>query len=225
MTELSAAVSAHLEQVVDGLVASTGGSIQRHDLRTLVNRCYHELASTAKVTTFLPVLTKRLAMTRLCERGELQELARHGLPKILVVDEHDATRGQSAAALLRFYAPGRFQVSSAGINPSGSVSHVIPELLGEVGMDLTDSPAPLDDAALQQARYVIAIGDTGIDAATVGGAYLTWDIGGEIDDTDEQGVAGVLTDIDRRVRHFLLAVDPDHELHDALLAGDGASAP
>jgi len=94
-----------------------------------------------------------------------------------------------------------------------------------VGMDLTDSPAPLDDAALQQARYVIAIGDTGIDAATVGGAYLTWDIGGEIDDTDEQGVAGVLTDIDRRVRHFLLAVDPDHELHDALLAGDGASAP
>lgn len=219
MTELSPAVSAHLEQVVDGLVANTGGSIHRHDLRVLVNSCYLELASEAKVTTFLPVLTKRLAMQRLRERGDLHELSLHGLPKILVVDEHDSTRGQSAAALLRFYAPGRFQVSSAGINPSGAVSHVVPEILGEVGMDLTDEPEPLSPDSLKEAQYVIAIGKTGIVTSAVDGTLATWDIEGDIDETDQEAIARVLAEVDRHVRDFLRTVDPDHQLHEALLAG------
>ena len=211
-------MSAHLEQVVDGLVTNTGGAIHRHDLRVLVNSCYQELASAAKVTTFLPVLTRRLAMQRLRERGDLQELSLHGLPKVLVVDEHNSTRGQSAAALLRFYAPGRFQVSSAGLNPRGAVSHVVPEILGEVGMDLTDTPQPLDPDSLSGAQFVIAIGDTGISAAAAGGTLAEWDIEGDFDDNDEQAVASVLADIDRHVRDFLRTVDPDHDLHKALLA-------
>ncbi len=218
MNELSPAVSAHLEQVVDGLVANTGGSIHRHDLRVLVNSCYQELASTAKVTTFLPVLTKRLAFKRLRERGDLSELSLHGLPKILVVDERDATRGQTTAALLRFYAPGRFQVSSAGINPSDAVSHVVPEVLGEVGMDLTDTPRPLDPESLADAQFVIAIGETGIESSATSGSLWEWDIQAELNEDDERAVAVVLAEIDHKVRDFLRTVDPDHDLHDPLVA-------
>jgi hypothetical protein len=63
-------------------------------------------------------------------------------------------------------------MSSAEINPGRAASQIVPELLGEVGMRLSGSPAQLDDHALQQAQYVIAIGGTGIDAATVGGSFL-----------------------------------------------------
>jgi arsenate reductase (thioredoxin) len=223
MADLSPAMESHLEQMVDALVANTGGEIRRHELRSLVWQCYDELAADAKVTTFLPVLTKRLAMKRLSESGDLSQGFLAGLPSVLVIDEHDSVRGQSAAALLRFYAPGRLRVSSAGTSPVGAVSHLVPEVLGEVGMDLTDEPVLLDQEMLKSADYVIAIGAPGIDPLSVSGGVDVWDIPEQLAGDDRRSVENVLAQVDEQVRAFLRRVDPEHPLHDPLLASNEAS--
>ncbi|MGV1036253.1 MAG: low molecular weight phosphatase family protein [Candidatus Nanopelagicales bacterium] len=216
MTEISPEVSAQLERVVDGLVAQTGGAIHRHDLRAVVLDCYDQLAAHATITTFLPILTERFALVQLRAKGILSGDISKNVPEVLVLDEHNAARSQTAAALIRFYAPGRFHVTSAGVTPQGPISPVVTELLGEVGLGLTDFPKPATDELMVAADVVIAIGDVPLDLDSIPGQLVHWDVpAADVDDRQSQRAN--LEKTDASVRGFLRTVDPDHELHEPVL--------
>lgn len=219
MTELSLEVSGQLERVVDGLVAHTAGEIHRHDLRAVVLDCYAQLAAHATITTFLPILTERFALVQLRAQGILSGEISKNVPEVLVVDEHNAARSQTAAALIRFYAPGRFHVTSAGETPRGSISPVVTELLGEVGLGLTDFPKPATEELMIAADVVIVIGDVGLDLDSVPGEVVRWDVpAADLDDRQDQ--RATLAETDASVRRFLRAIQPDHALHEPVLTSE-----
>lgn len=217
MTNSGLDASAQLENVVDGLVARTGGAMPRHELRDIVLECYQELSAEATVTGFLPILTGRRALARLEQGGTADAATLTEKPTILVLDEHNAARSQTAAALFRFYAPGRFLVTSAGLHPQNTVNPMVVDLLGDVATGLTEEPKTVTAEMLEGSAHVIAIGDVPADLPGLTVPLIRWDIrdpGGD----DRAEAEAVLAEIDAHVRNFLLTIDPDHRLHDALLA-------
>lgn len=217
-TDLDPHVASQLEGVVDGLVAHTGGTLHRHELRELVFNNYADLAANAKVTTFLPVLAGNMTLSQVEQSAAARSAAGEApLPSLLVLDEHNSTRSQAAAALLRFYAPGRFRVSSGGLKPSPALNPALPTAMGEVGLELTDPPRQAEPDEIAAADYVIAIGADGIDWDDPAPNTVRWPIP-DPDPTDQQAVVAALTRVDASVRQFLRSVDPDHELHPPVLA-------
>jgi arsenate reductase (thioredoxin) len=220
MTALEPPMSAHLEHVVDGLVNATGGAIPRHELREVVFDCYDRLAEHATVTSFLPVLTGRYAMMQVRAMGIVEGDILKSKPEILVVDEHNSARSQTAAALIRFYAPGHFRVDSAGVQPGPTVNPNVVDLLSEVGVRLTDFPKQATPEILLAADHVIAIGEVPVELTdSAGTSPIRWDIPDPAD-SDRETARAILARIDTRVRGFLRTVEPDHELHPAVLGED-----
>ncbi|TXH43200.1 MAG: hypothetical protein E6Q90_07550 [Actinobacteria bacterium] len=220
-TVLDEHTAAQLESVVDGLVTQTSGTVQRHVIRQEVLASYHALAERATITAFLPVLAGRAARARI-ERGEVLAggRAEQQVPSILVLDEHDCTRAQAAAALMRFYAPGRFRVASAGLRPGSSANDALGSLLGEVGLELTDAPEPVDQAAIESVDYIIAIGSEAAEVAEAAGQAprtVRWAIPAAVGD-DSAALVQALRLVEANVRTFLIDIDPDHPLHAPLLA-------
>jgi protein-tyrosine-phosphatase len=219
-TDLDPHVASQLEGVVDGLVAHTNGSVHRHVLRELVFDNYQALAADAKVTTFLPVLAGNMALAQIEQSGGAQQAEGDPvLPALLVLDEHNSTRSQAAAALFRFYAPGRFRVASAGLRPNPVLNPGLTTALGEVGLELTDAPRQAEAEEIAAADYVIAIGADGIDWEDPAPNTTRWPIPDPNPD-DTASVRAALAAVDASVRAFLRTVDPDHELHPPVLAED-----
>lgn len=212
-------VEVQLEAVVDGLVAHTGGKVRRHDLRAMVFSAYADLARDAKVTTYLPVLAGRAALRQVEQQGLAAADRQRDIPAIVVIGESNAARSQSAAAMLRFYAPGRFTVQSAGVDPLGVVDPMVVQMMGEVGAELTDAPQEVTPGLLRDASHVIAIGDPAPKLGDDSIAVLEWQIAEPSLDSATE-VLDMLRQIDTRVRDFLLAEDPDHELHDPLFVSE-----
>lgn len=218
---------AQLESVVDGLVTHTHGAVHRHVIRQEVFEAYGSLARDATITSFLPVLAGRAARARI-ESGDLSAdgPGEQQLPSVLVLDEHDCTRAQAAVALIRFYAPGRFRVASAGLHPGPAVNPALAIVLGQVGLELTDDPQALDQAAIEEADYVIAIAADAEEEAEVAavGDRVASSVHWSIPNPNHDGQAGqaelveALRLVDANVRAFLLEVDPEHQLHAPLLA-------
>lgn len=218
MTDLDPDMEAHLEHVVDGLVNQTGAAIPRHELRAVVFQCYSRLADHATVRTFLPVLTGRYALMQVRAMGILSGDIDKKRLEVLVLDEHNSARSQTATALIRFYAPGRFRVDSAGVVPGEAVNPLVVELLGNAGIRLTDFPKLATREMVAAADLVIAIGEVPLEFADSGGVVATlWDIP-EPAGSDRSGVALMLAQTDRLVRGFLRTCDPDHDLHPPVLA-------
>lgn len=217
MTDIDPEMTAHLEHVVDGLVNNTGGALPRHELREVVFDCYERLAQHATVTTFLPVLTSRYAMMRVRSMGILTGDLLKSKPEVLVLDEHNAARSQAATALIRFYAPGRYRVDSAGIHPDQAVNEVVIGMLADVGVGLTDFPKQVTPEILLAADYVIAIGEVTMDPGVrLSAPVVQWGIPDPAH-SDRGEARAILAQIDANVRVFLKTVDPDHRLHPALL--------
>ncbi len=219
MTDSNSHVEVQLEAVVDGLVAHTGGTVRRHDLRAMVFSAYEDLARDAKVTTFLPVLAGRAALRQVEQQGLADPERLQDIPAIVVIGESNAARSQSAAAMLRFYAPGRFTVQSAGVDPSGVVDPMVVQMMGEVGAELTDTPQEVTPELLSAASHVISIGDPAPEVGEGSVAALRWQIAEPSLDSATE-VLDMLRQIDSRVRDFLLAEDPGHELHDPLFLSE-----
>lgn len=217
-TDVDPHTASQLESVVDGLVAHTDGAVHRNVLRAMVLTNYADLAANAKVTTFLPVLAGNMALSQMEQSGGVEGAAGDlGLPFVLVLDEHNSTRSQAAAALIKFYAPGRFRVSSAGLKPNPVLNPNLSAALGEVGLELTDAPRQADADEIAAADYVIAIGADGIDWDDPAPNTTRWPIPDPSPD-DAASVSAVLAKVDASVRAFLREVDPDHELHAPVLA-------
>jgi arsenate reductase (thioredoxin) len=81
-------------------------------------------------------------------------------PKVLFLSTGDATRGMIAEGFLRILTGDRFDVASAGVEPT-ALHPLATEVMKEAGIDISgQKPKSVAQSVKERFRYVIAICDT-----------------------------------------------------------------
>ena len=113
-------------------------------------------------------------------------------PEVLFVCVHNAGRSQMAAVLTHFLSGGKVHVRSAGSIPASEINPGVIEVMGELGLDLSQEfPKPLTDDIVQAADVVITMGCGDACPIFPGKRYLDW----VVDDP-----AGQPIEVVRRIR-------------------------
>ncbi|MFP5334330.1 MAG: arsenate reductase ArsC [Actinomycetes bacterium] len=200
---LNADHPAVLARIADDLVARHRGLVDREEIERLLHDSYHRLAATATVTTYLPVLARHFAETRVADLAHSRGATRSTVPKVVFVCVHNAGRSQMAAALLEHHAGGRVDVRSAGSAPAGDLNPSVVAALAEIGIDLrTAYPKPITDEVIRAADVVVTMGCGDECPVVPGTRYLDWELADPAD-LPVEAVRPIRDEIDRRVRALL----------------------
>jgi protein-tyrosine-phosphatase len=194
---------AGVDQIASELSLAFDGTFSPETVERFVRESYQQLATSARVHTFLPLLVRRFAQDRLRALAESQGRIVKQVPEVLFVCVHNAGRSQMAAALLQRHAGGRVHVRSAGSAPTHEINPAVVAAMEEVGLDLSQEfPKPLTDEFVQAADVVVTMGCGDACPLYPGKRYLDW----ELDDPAGKPLAEVRPirdQIDRRVRELL----------------------
>lgn len=192
-----------LARIADDLAARHRGVVERDEIERLLHDSYDRLAATATVTTYLPVLARHFAETRVADLAHARGASRATVPKVVFVCVHNAGRSQMAAALLEHHAGGRVDVRSAGSQPAGELNPSVVAALAEVGVDLrTAYPKPITDEVIRAADVVVTMGCGDECPVVPGTRYLDWELADPAD-LPVEAVRPIRDEIDRRVRTLL----------------------
>ncbi|MDQ3423869.1 MAG: arsenate reductase ArsC [Actinomycetota bacterium] len=203
-----AGIPPRLRPVVDRLTERFEGTFGPETVTRLVVDSYEQLADSAAVDTYLPVLTQHFAADRLCATAAVEGKIVKDRPEVLFVCVHNAGRSQMAAALLEHRAGGRVTVRSAGSAPTSDVNPAATTVMSELGLDLGKAyPKPLTAEAIQASDVVITMGCGDACPVFPGKRYLDW----QLDDPAGQPldvVRRIRDDIDARVRALIAELLP-----------------
>ncbi len=192
-----------LKRLVTDLCGRYRGVLSENEVASIVHDSYHRLAGTARVRTYLLVLTTHLARDRLAALARQRTGSAKAVPQVLFVCVHNAGRSQLAAALLKHHAFGRVDVRSAGSQPVADLNPAVIASLAEVGIELTHAfPKPLTDEIVRNADVVITMGCGDACPSYPGTRYEDWDIP-DPDGLSVTEVAPIRDETDRRVRRLL----------------------
>ncbi|MGI8695360.1 MAG: arsenate reductase ArsC [Mycobacteriales bacterium] len=195
--------AAVLDRAAADLAAAYPGSYSVHSVRRLLDDSHDRLASTARISTHLPVLSIRFARERLAALARAEGHLVTTTPEVLFVCVHNAGRSQMAAALLDRHAAGRVHVRSAGSAPTGEINPAVVQVMAELGLDLSkEFPKPLTDDVVRAADVVITMGCGDACPIYPGKRYLDWELTDPAGRPVEQ-VRQIREEIDRRVRTLL----------------------
>lgn len=173
-----------------------------------VRTAWTELSAVSRISTYLPILTQRLARERLTAAAQADGRIVKKVPELLFVCVHNAGRSQMAAALAAHLAPGRVHVRSAGSAPSGEINPVVVAALAERGITLQESfPKPLSDDVVRAADVIVTMGCGDSCPVLPGKRYEDWSVADpagqplpvvrEIRDDLQHRVTALLRDLDR----------------------------
>ncbi len=179
------------------------GVFSPETLERYVTESWDQLALTAKVPAFLPVLAERFARERLRALAKAEGVTVSDVPEVLFVCVHNAGRSQMAAGLLDWRAEGRVHVRSAGSDPTDVINPAVVAAMEELGLDLSkEFPKPLTDEVVRAADVVITMGCGDACPIYPGKRYLDWELedpaGKPLDE-----VRPIRDEIDRRVQDLL----------------------
>lgn len=179
------------------------GVFAAETIARLLHESYDLLASTSKVTAYLPLLAERFAAERLQALARIQGVIMPDTPEVLVICTHNAGRSVAARVLLDHYGQGRVVVRSAGSAPGDEVNPAVTEVLVERGLDVSkEFPKPLTDEAARSADVIITMGCGDACPVFPGKRYLDWDLTDPAGKTVEE-VRPIVEDIERRARALL----------------------
>ncbi len=186
-----------------GLASDFPGVFSPETIERFVAESYGQFAESARITTYIPVLTERFARERLRALAQVQGVIVSGVPEVLFVCVHNAGRSQMAGALLDHHAQGRVHVRSAGSAPADQVNPAVIAAMDELGIDLAkEFPKPLNDEVAQAADVIVTMGCADACPVYLGKRYLDWELddpaGKSVDD-----VRPIRDEIDRRVKGLL----------------------
>jgi len=194
---------ATIKGIVGRLAPDYAGVFGAETVERYVNESWEQLAMTARIPSFVPVLTERFARERLKALAQAEGLSVSDVPEVLFVCVHNAGRSQMAAGLLHRHAGGRVHVRSAGSTPASEINPAVVQVMDEVGIDLAaEFPKPLTDEVVRAADVVVTMGCGDACPLYPGKRYLDW----ELEDPAGLGVEDVRVirdEIDRRVRRLL----------------------
>ena len=130
------------------------------------------------------------------------------MPEVLFVCVHNAGRSQMAAGLVKLRSQGRIHVRSAGSDPGEHINPAVIEVMGELGVDLSEEfPKPLTDEAIAAADAVITMGCGDACPIYPGKRYEDWNL----DDPagqDVDTVRRIRDELDTHVRQLIAELLP-----------------
>lgn len=164
---------------------------------------YDDLAATATLPHFLPLLAERFARQRLQALARVEGKAHDGRPVVLFLCVHNAGRSQMALGFFNHHAGGRAVGWSGGSEPGGVVNPSAVAAMAERGIDISaEYPKPWTDEIVRAADVVVTMGCGDACPLFPGKRYLDW----ELDDPDGLDLARVRPirdEIERRVLALL----------------------
>lgn len=166
-----------LRRIVEDLSSEFAGTFSRETVERCVLDSELQLTATARVISFIPVLTGRFARERLQAAAQVEGKVRKTMPEVLFVCVHNAGRSQMAAGLTEALSGGRVHVRSAGSDPAERINPAAIEAMSELGIDLSrEFPKPLTDEVVEAADVVITMGCGDACPIYPGKRYLDWQV-------------------------------------------------
>ncbi|MHA7282719.1 arsenate-mycothiol transferase ArsC [Arthrobacter sp. TMS2-4] len=191
-----------LHRISDELADSFDGVFGREMVERYVFESYTALARTAKIRTYLPIITRRFARDRLSALAHAEGKRPSGVPEVLFVCVQNAGRSQMAAVLLKDLAQGAINVRSAGSMPAERLDENVVAAMHEIGLDLGEEfPKPLTDDVVRAADVVITMGCGDTCPIYPGKKYEDWQISDPAT-MDLDGVRTVREVLATRVRNL-----------------------
>jgi arsenate reductase (thioredoxin) len=164
------------------------GTFGPETIERLVIDSLDQLAPTATVTAFLPVLTERFARQRLRALAKVEGHV-NDTPAVLFLCVHNAGRSQMAAGWLRHLGGDRVVVYSGGSEPADRINPAAVEAMAQVGIDITaEFPKPWTDEIVRASDVVVTMGCGDACPLFPGKRYEDW----ELDDPAGRAVADVI---------------------------------
>jgi arsenate reductase (thioredoxin) len=162
-----------------------------------------DLLAGGNVTVFVPVLAHRFARERLKALAQAEGIVAKEQPEVLFVCVHNSGRSQMAAGLLKLRSNGRIHVRSAGSDPGDQINPAVLEVMGELGVDMTQEfPKPLTDEFVKAADVVVTMGCGDACPIYPGKKYEDW----QLDDPagqDADAVRRIRDEIDARIQSLI----------------------
>jgi protein-tyrosine-phosphatase len=190
-------------RLTEDLAGLHRGVLTRAEVEDVVRSCFEELEAKARITAYLPVLTRRRAEIRLVELAQERQESAHPVPKVVFVCRRNEGRSQLAAALLDHHAKGRVDVRATGTEPTGRLNPVAVQALAELGVTLAEPyPQPPSDALIRMADVVVNMGAADDRPDVTGARYVDWDLPDPAGRPLEE-VRTLRDELDRRVRALL----------------------
>jgi len=198
-----------LDRIAEDLTPMFEGVFGAETIRECVQDAYQRISTEARIQTFLPILTSRVARDRLVSIAANQKSIRvTTVPEVLFVCVHNAGRSQMAAALLEHHAQGRVHVHSAGSAPASTVNPAVVAAMAEIGLDVSKSfPKKLLTEDVAASDVVITMGCGDACPIFPGKRYEDWalqDPAGK----DTAAVREIRDEIDQRVQRLLVELLP-----------------
>ena len=123
-------------------------------------------------------------------------------PSVLFVCVHNAGRSQMAAGWLRHLAGDAVEVRSAGSEPADRINPVAVQAMAEVGIDIANTPRPLDYEVAEASDVLITMGCGDVCPSFPGKRYLDWQLDDPAGQAIEQ-VRPIRDEIRRRVEQLI----------------------
>jgi arsenate reductase (thioredoxin) len=206
-TELNPETRWHIEKAVEVLVEEFGHHQSEETIQRIMDESVQSLVDQAQVEDFLPALAHRFTRERLkaLERASGPEDAE---PDVLFVGRGDRGRGQMAAALVTLRSDGRVIAHSAGSEAGAAVDPAVLEVMGELGVDLSEAYAkPLSREVLEAADVVVTMGHSvGQVDIPEGTRHVDWRVGDPTGAPVDEA-RRVRDEIDGRVQTLLAEID------------------
>ena len=207
IASLSAELQLLVRRSASYLEREFAGTFGRETVERFIADSMEQLAPSAKLTKFLPVLTERFARERLRALAKVQGLPSFATPAVLFLCVHNAGRSQMAAGWLRHLAGDRVQVWSGGSEPASQINPAAVAAMAEVGIDITaEFPKPWTDEVVRAADVVVTMGCGDACPLYPGKRYEDW----ELDDPagrDFSAIRPIRDEIRHRVEGLLASLD------------------
>jgi protein-tyrosine-phosphatase len=179
------------------------GTFGLETIERFVHSSYDELAATAKVPNYLPLLTEKFARQRLRALARVDGAIVDGKPSVLFLCVHNAGRSQMALGFFQHYAGEEAVGWSGGSNPGTQVDPIAIAAMAENGIDISgEYPKPWTDEVVRAADAVITMGCGDACPIFPGKRYEEWALPDPAG-WDLEGVRPVRDEIERRVLNLL----------------------
>ena len=184
------------------------GTFGRETVERFIADSIEALVPTAKVQTFLPLLTERFARDRLRALAKLEGSLGGGVPGVLFLCVHNAGRSQMAAGWLRHLAGDHVMVWSGGSEPASEINPAAIEAMAEVGIDITaEFPKPWTDEIVRAVDVVVTMGCGDACPLYPGKRYEDWELADPAGQ-DLAAVRPIRDEIRDRVERLLASLQP-----------------
>jgi arsenate reductase len=179
------------------------GTFGAATIERFLHDSYQQLAATATVANYLPLLTEKFARQRLRALAKVESKESSGKPTVLFLCAHNAGRSQMALGFFEHYVGVNAVGWSGGSEPGNKVNVAAVEAMKERGIDVSgEYPKPWTDEVVKAADVVITMGCGDACPVFPGKRYEEWSLADPAG-RDVEGVRPVRDEIESRVLKLL----------------------